>query len=75
MSEDETMTIDNYTKVVMTIIAGALIVIALQGAGYLGVQKVALCSHYSSNWCVSVERDKGWDSYGLTMFPAEKSLY
>ena len=46
------MQIDNYTKFIMTVIAGALVVIALKGTGLIptataqssGVQKIALCN-------------------------------
>ena len=45
------MQIDNYTKFIMTVIAGALVVIALKGVGIIptanaqssGVQKIAIC--------------------------------
>ena len=45
------MTIDTYTKFIMTIIAGALVVIALKGTGIIpmafahsgGVHKIAIC--------------------------------
>ena len=50
--EEETMTIDTYTKFIMTIIAGALVVIALKGTGIIpmafahsgGVHKIAICT-------------------------------
>ena len=35
MSEEEEMQIDNYTKFIMTVIAGALVVIALKGTGLI----------------------------------------
>ena len=46
------MTIDTYTKFIMTIIAGALVVIALKGTGIIpmanahsgGVHKIAICN-------------------------------
>ena len=46
------MTIDTYTKFIMTIIAGALVVIALKGTGVIptanahsgGVHKIAVCN-------------------------------
>ena len=52
MSEEEEMQIDNYTKFIMTVIAGALVVIALKGTGIIptataqssGVQKIAICN-------------------------------
>ena len=52
MSEEEEMQIDNYTKFIMTVIAGALVVIALKGAGIIptanahsgGVHKIAICN-------------------------------
>ena len=55
------MTIDNYTKFIMTIIAGALVVIALKGTGIIptanahsgGVHKIAICSP-SGNSCVGI---------------------
>ena len=33
--QEETITIDTYTKFIMTIIAGALVVIALKGTGVI----------------------------------------
>ena len=52
MSEEEEMQIDNYTKFIMTVIAGALVVIALKGTGIIptanahsgGVHKIAICN-------------------------------
>ena len=58
------MQIDNYTKFIMTVIAGALVVIALKGTGIIpmafaksgGLTKIAICSPTSGN-CVGVGKD------------------
>ena len=56
------MQIDNYTKFIMTVIAGALVVIALKGIGVIatataqnagGVYKIAICDETGSN-CASI---------------------
>ena len=52
--EEETMTIDNYTKVILTVIALSTSTLALKGVGIIptanaqssGVQKVVICSKY-----------------------------
>ena len=57
------MTIDNYTKFIMTIIAGALVVIALKGTGLIptanahsgGVHKIAICDK-NGTFCAEVGR-------------------
>ena len=56
------MTIDTYTKFVMTIIAGALVVIALKGTGIIpmafahsgGVHKIAICDGLGKR-CASIQ--------------------
>ena len=66
MSEEEEMQIDNYTKFIMTVIAGALVVIALKGTGIIptanahsgGVHKIALCSDDGSR-CATFTKG-GW---------------
>lgn len=62
-----TIQIDKYTKGVLTIIAIALMIIALKGTGLLpqayasnhGVQKVAICDYVKDN-CVNVQRQSYW---------------
>jgi hypothetical protein len=59
--EEKTMTIDTYTKFIMTIIAGALLVIALKGTGIIppafahsgGVHKIAICDS-EGRYCATV---------------------
>ena len=66
MSEEEEMQIDNYTKFIMTVIAGALVVIALKGTGIIptataqssDVQKIAICNEQGST-CTTFTRG-GW---------------
>ena len=61
------MTIDNYTKFIMTVIAGALVVIALKGTGIIPtataqsnvVQKVQVCDETGSS-CAAVYREMLW---------------
>ena len=63
MSEEEEMQIDNYTKFIMTVIAGALLVIALKGTGIIppanahsgGVHKIAICDSNGSR-CAEVDK-------------------
>jgi hypothetical protein len=57
---------DLYTKIVLTVIAGALSVIALQELGAIpaqaqtpAVSKVVICDSGNPNRCVGVS-DKGW---------------
>ena len=58
------MTIDTYTKFIMTIIAGALVVIALKGTGIIpmanahsgGVHKIAICDA-SGKRCATVRSE------------------
>ena len=60
--QEETMTIDTYTKLIMTIIAGALVVIALKGTGVIltanahsgGVHKIAICNSDGSG-CAEID--------------------
>ncbi len=60
--QEETMTIDTYTKFIMTIIAGALVVIALKGTGIIptanaqsgGVHKIAICDSNGSR-CAQID--------------------
>ena len=62
MSEKEEMQIDNYTKFIMTIIAGALVVIALKGTGLIptanahsgSVHKIAICNSDGSE-CAEID--------------------
>ncbi len=57
------MQIDNYTKFIMTVIAGALVVIALKGTGIIStanakedaIHKIAICEPMT-NKCASVSR-------------------
>ena len=56
------MTIDTYTEFIMTIIAGALVVIALKGTGIIptataqssGVHKIAICDS-KGNRCAEID--------------------
>ena len=62
MSEEKEIQIDNYTKFIMTVIAGALIVIALKGTGIIptanahsgGVHKIAICNSDGSG-CAEID--------------------
>ena len=69
------MLIDNYTKLIMTVIAGALVVIALKEKGIIptataqssGVQKIAICE-VTGMWCADVLKggDGGdWKAVGV----------
>ena len=61
------MTIDNYTKLILTVIAGALVVIALKGTGIIptanahsgGVHKIAICSENGKACANIVGKDYG----------------
>ena len=77
MSEEEEMQIDSYTKFIMTVIAGALVVIALKGTGIIptanahsgGVHKIAICNANGKK-CATVNKKRGsavetWDAIGL----------
>ena len=63
------MHIDNYTKFIMTVIAGALVVIALKGTGIIptanahagGVHKISICNKTGER-CAQIKEFKG---YGL----------
>ena len=58
------MLIDNYTKFIMTVIAGALVVIALKGTGIMptanahsgGVHPIAICNAYGSG-CAKIDSE------------------
>ena len=55
--------IDNYTKVILTVIAVSTSLIALQGTGIVPratavgdhITKVAICSYTNSNFCAEIE--------------------
>ena len=55
--------IDNYTKVILTVIAVSTSFIALQGTGIVPsagaegdhITKVAICSYTNSNFCAEIE--------------------
>ena len=65
------MQIDIYTKFIMTVIAGALVVIALKGTGIIptataqssGVQKIALCD--TKGKCAKVTDSDGIKVYAF----------
>ena len=65
------MTIDTYTKFITTIIAGALVVIALKGTGIIpmayahsgGVHKIAICDS-EGRYCATVRSEKA-SKWGL----------
>jgi hypothetical protein len=60
------MKIDRYTKVILTIIAAALVLIAGQNLFEMktaraanGIVKVAICNPYGDGWCADVLSSSG----------------
>ena len=68
------MHIDNYTKFIMTVIAGALVVIALKGTGIIptanahsgGVHKIAL-RNAKGTQCAEVVEKRYNSHYGIAI--------